>query len=402
MSHTQFPQRIVTMMAAKLMACLTCYCICLPTPSLAEKGILSSSTSSSVTTHFIPLATATNAAGDADVSLFDTAAAATRRKLNGLDIFEHLKQEHQNGNAQPKFTAVGEMWQAPVKEITASQSGITPETLFSLYGRPSRRVGDLGFSFLVVDHDVDVGVGAADEGIQKASFAFLMVDWNSEKIRGVVICQGNMISIMEEDSVKVATNLQVSQETPGVKNNARSLTSTTTVTAAEPSYLYQIDLFLEIDRPLLQNIASFSSDPLCITHLYINSLITAANSILEYEIKTHLNVIFVNQTKFYEEDSLDNTEKVLEKMKSIHARKEENNEGGWHYRGVDLHYALLGKDLSNNDEATILKNNNNKGRNGTVCDPERGFGVMGNIKGYIGSLDERWLFDLKRFVKMIG
>ena len=424
------------------------------------------------------------------------ARAERQRKLNTKPtLFQHVEMEHKSGNAQPKFTvtlvsstsmddgptATPEEIQIHVKEISPNQSAITPSTLYSLFGRMEREVGDLGHSFLVQDRDHHSDLESLNSNeyalgdekkkvVEQASFAFLVLDWNTFQIRGVAIVNGKVIRV-DESSVRVPkydnhaeapNTIEVKEEELATNNNndSSNIPSRRGLTIAEeqlptpPSYLYQVNLFLEIDHSFVEQIAGLTTsssslstqttlqfntppppNPTCLTHAYINTLVTAANSILEEEVKAHLNVVYINQTMLYDdydgnEYDLNTVEGVLEKMKSVYVgRRNSNhndNEGEdavevaegvdmnegmgegerkvqetmqeWHYDGIDLHYAMLGKELKGGDENT----NNNGEDIGTVCDPQRGFGVIGNMKGDFNSLDERWLLDLKELVMQIG
>jgi hypothetical protein len=77
---------------------------------------------------------------------------------------------------------------------------------------------------------------------------------------------------------------------------------------------------------------------------YINALITAASSVYEKEVDTHLHVLHIAKTALYDNES--NTKSALDVMFNKYS-----NQNTWHYTNPvtgetpDLHHAILYKSL---------------------------------------------------------
>ncbi|KAL7480584.1 hypothetical protein ACHAW6_006270, partial [Cyclotella cf. meneghiniana] len=318
-----------------------------------------------------------------------------RTLLPVRNVLEHLQEEHGKGNRYPKFILEirDGRGEAIAVEVVESQTAILPTATYSVHGRPSREVGHLGHLNLV----------SADE--LSGDFVLLTLNPVDGEVRGVVkrleedwvIVNGEneMFSsgiernldlfenadddIVENVPREAVENLHVIEEGLHTLHPRRQLQ------AFHSNYLYQVDLFLDIDYEFVRN----NGGTLCNVFSYVNSLVTAANAVLEREVMSHLNVVSIRQTTFY--DDVDSTTDALGKMKKEFGGPE------WHENGVDLHYALLGKMLSGGlgERAGIAFIEN------SLCDPTRGFGLVSGLKGGFSSLDERLGSDLKRFMYAI-
>lgn len=131
------------------------------------------------------------------------------------------------------------------------------------------------------------------------------------------------------------------RDDPNSNNRHRKTAATTSMssTSTPPKpYSYQVDLLIELDTILINTLSSTSNqqDQDAIIN-YINLLFTAANSIMEYEIDTHLNVAMIQGTDVY--DGSGRAVDVLNKM-----TLRGGGDSGWE-EGVDLQVALLGKNI---------------------------------------------------------
>jgi hypothetical protein len=111
--------------------------------------------------------------------------------------------------------------------------------------------------------------------------------------------------------------------------------------------------------------------------------VTAANVIYESEIDTHLHVHTIKISTLY--DSATSTSNALDIMRSNYGA------GSWHTVGVDIHHALLGKDLGGG--IAYL---------GVICDAGYGYGLTASIGGNFVSLSQRVVWDLKAFMHELG
>jgi len=226
-------------------------------------------------------------------------------------------------------------------------------------------------------------------------FVLLTVNPGNGEVRGVIkkFDQGWIILKSRDGSTDVVRRLTSNEESEnkldtkvldGETRNLRKSESSRQIQSIPSNYLYQINLHLDIDFSLVER----NGGSLCNVFSYINSLISAANVVLEREIMTHINVVRIRQTDFY--DGVDLTDDALDMMKEEY--------GGLNNEDVDLHYALLGNKLKGglgerSGVAFIEK---------SLCDSSRGFGVVSGLEGDFDSLDERFGADLKRFMYAIA
>ena len=169
-------------------------------------------------------------------------------------------------------------------------------------------------------------------------------------------------------------------------------------------YTYEVDLYIEIDSYLVANNGNLAG-----AVNYVNALISAISAIYEEEIDTHcefpcvklfhiyplfhytsnsiiflhplqkVNVVEVAQTAIY--DGITTTIGVLDLMESTYGRD------AWHYtsgNGIDLHHALLGNPDLRGGVANLR----------TVCNPQWGFGMSGNVAGSISNIGGTVYWDL--------
>ena len=304
-----------------------------------------------------------------------------RSLLQVQDVLQHLGAQHNIGNRHPSFTlAVETPDQVLEVDVVQSQSSILPTTTYSIHDRPSREIGHLGYLNLV-------SAGG--------DFVLLTVNPGNGEVRGVIkkFDQGWIILKSRDGSTDVVRRLTSNEESEnkldtkvldGETRNLRKSESSRQIQSIPSNYLYQINLHLDIDFSLVER----NGGSLCNVFSYINSLISAANVVLEREIMTHINVVRIRQTDFY--DGVDLTDDALDMMKEEY--------GGLNNEDVDLHYALLGNKLKGglgerSGVAFIEK---------SLCDSSRGFGVVSGLEGDFDSLDERFGADLKRFMYAIA
>lgn len=144
------------------------------------------------------------------------------------------------------------------------------------------------------------------------------------------------------------------------------------------AYSYQVNLYLEIDQAFEDNHGSFQA-----ALDYIDLLISAASAIYEKEIDTHLHVVHVQKTNRY--DPAKSTTDALSIMRSTIAVSE------WHSENVDLHHALLAKDLGGGI-ANV----------GALCNSDYGFGLSANLAGTFNELGASTVWDLTVVAHELG
>eukprot|EP00804_Cyclotella_cryptica_P029791 CCRYP_020655-RH/>CCRYP_020655-RH protein AED:0.16 eAED:0.17 QI:189/1/0.94/1/0.62/0.82/17/1256/1313 len=319
-----------------------------------------------------------------------------RTLLSIQDVLQHLQEEHGKGNRYPKFSLAISDSQGGIidVEVVESQSAILPTATYSVFDRPNREVGHLGYLYLV----------SADEA--SGDFVLLTVNPVDGEVRGVVKrLEEDWVIVNGEDGLNSSGTERslnsfenaghgitehVSREEVEISHvtdeRLRKSHAKRRLQAFHSNYLYQVDLYLDIDYDFVRN----NGGSLCNVFSYVNSLVTAANAVLEREIMSHVNVVSIRQTDFY--GDVDSTTDALDKM------KKEFGGSYWHEDGVDLHYALLGKGLKGGlgERAGIAFIEN------SLCDPARGFGVVSGLKGGFESLNENLGTDLKRFMYALG
>eukprot|EP00804_Cyclotella_cryptica_P000344 CCRYP_008670-RA/>CCRYP_008670-RA protein AED:0.05 eAED:0.05 QI:105/1/1/1/0.71/0.62/8/313/890 len=299
-----------------------------------------------------------------------------RSLLQVQDVLSHLNAEHSKGIACAKFTLEIESQDDLIQvDVVESPSAISPSATYSIYNRPSREVGHLGFFNLVT---------AADGNVVS-----LTVNSDSGEVRGVVK------RFEDEDWIRVDDDVELNSIRSAQRllylNSENDLFDQQGVLGSQPNrelqvfhsnYLYQVDLHLDIDYEFVLH----NGGTLCNAFEYINSLFVAANVMFEKEIMTHLNIISIRQTDMY--DEVDSTDEAMAKVK--------NEYGGdqWLDQRIDLHYALLGKKMHGGLEqragiAFVEK---------SLCDSLIGFGLVSGVTGSFHSLDERFGIDLTRLM----
>jgi hypothetical protein len=125
-----------------------------------------------------------------------------------------------------------------------------------------------------------------------------------------------------------------------LKNRRRRVYATDTY---PQKWSYQVDLYIEIDEDLVNK---HDTDKVNMPNTinYINALITAASSVYEKEVDTHLHVLHIAKTTLYDYES--STSSALDVMFNQYS-----NPNTWHYTDPvtgetpDLHHAILHKDL---------------------------------------------------------
>jgi hypothetical protein len=141
-----------------------------------------------------------------------------------------------------------------------------------------------------------------------------------------------------------------------LKNRRRRVYATDTY---PQKWSYQVDLYIEIDAALVNK---HDTDKVNMPNTinYINALITAASSVYEKEVDTHLHVLHIAKTALYDNES--NTKSALDAMINKYS-----NQNTWHYTDPvtgetpDLHHAILHKSLGGGRASLSA-----------VCDSRRG------------------------------
>jgi hypothetical protein len=292
-----------------------------------------------------------------------------RSLIQVQDVLSHLNTEHANGIYRSKFTLEIEHENSLIQlDVVESPSAILPSATYSVYNRPSRAVGHLGYFNLV---------SAADGNVVS-----LTVNPDSGEVRGVVKRfedeEWIRLGDDEEDDSIDSAERRLYLDTEKYLVRQKSLMGfqlDRELQAFHSNYLYQVDLHLDIDYEFVLR----NGGALCNVFEYINSLFVAANVLFEKEIMTHLNIVSIRQTDIYDED--DSTDDVLNKMKNAYGGVE----------GIDLHYALIGQKLKGGlgQKAGIAFVEN------SLCN---GFGLVSGVIGAFDSLDERFGTDLMRLI----
>jgi hypothetical protein len=143
----------------------------------------------------------------------------------------------------------------------------------------------------------------------------------------------------------------------------------------EAAYNFEVELFIEIDNALISAMGSMNN-----AVNYVNTLVTAANTVFEKEIDTHLRVTDIVVSTLY--DAATSTSQALDIMRTTYAGVHPN---------VDLHHALLGG-IHGGGIAYI----------GVVCRSDYGFGLTSGLSGTFQSMGETVLWDMKGFMHEIG
>ncbi|KAL3803899.1 hypothetical protein HJC23_004061 [Cyclotella cryptica] len=152
---------------------------------------------------------------------------------------------------------------------------------------------------------------------------------------------------------------------------------------------YQVDLYIEIDGDLVSNHDPNDAVNMPNTIAYVNALITAASSVYEQEVDTHLHVLHIAKTTLY--DSETSTAGALDVMYNQYSSS------SWHYvdpvtgESPDLHHAILYRSLGGG--IAYL---------GAVCNSYLGYGVSGGVEGSISDLGGGMFWDMMVIMHEIG
>jgi len=120
--------------------------------------------------------------------------------------------------------------------------------------------------------------------------------------------------------------------------------------STKPSF--QVDLYLEIDPAFIALHDNNEANAL----KYLNAVVTAASSIMQYEFDLKLNVKHIDLNENYV--SADDAFGALALMRDKYAASE------WHHEDIDLHHAILGNQMGGG-VAYI----------GALCSSRYGFGI---------------------------
>lgn len=374
-----------------------------------------------------------------------------RRLAPHESIHRYLREENEAGNTRPKVTLVagtrrfrGNSEDATEYELELIQvpSAVSPKTTYSIHGGPNLPIGDLGIKFLVPDKPVFGNDDDSNSSVQNATtFALISVDDKSEEVNGIAKRTGEKaMSIQQANGESVvameAPDFQIPKdwrcgvtsslgsEFSGSERNLiadggdsgesqhqqhphlhhfhnaqhdhfedevdnliqeissnQSMHRRRTTGFSTPSF--QVDIYIEIDQKLVD----LNGNDLNTAFKYVNTLVTAASTIYSREVDTRLHVAHIALTSMYDDetDSLD----ALEKMKT-----EYGHPSTFHYKdgfGMDLHHALLGRDVGGGIAYP-----------GTICNSRYGFGLSSNLKGSFEALDLATMWDLSVMMHEIG
>lgn len=281
-----------------------------------------------------------------------------------------------------------------LKVRQADRPALLPSAKFSIFGRESRFVGELGSSLIVADNR-----DAASE--TEENFVLLAVNHQKQLVTGLVgvpgeklltVTSSDMIHVLEEEEEEVDEfrRLKTIQEWKDVKqhtkrsshiqlqlseddilnsrNSMRKAASLPTATTATDILPKVINLYLEIDRTIIEN----NGMTLCNTFEYINSLVTASNSILEPQLGVVVNVPFVNQAG-----------------EGVHDLE--------YFDGANLHYSLSGSSAKDDGET------DDEGSEVSIsCGQVESSRSLSGMKGSFESLNDDFFHDVEKFVKAIG
>ncbi|KAL3788265.1 hypothetical protein HJC23_011897 [Cyclotella cryptica] len=152
---------------------------------------------------------------------------------------------------------------------------------------------------------------------------------------------------------------------------------------------YQVDLYIEVDEALVNNHDPNDAVNMPNTIAYVSALITAASSIYEREVDTHLNVLHIAKTTLYDSQTL--AADALDVMHNHYSSQ------SWHYvdpntgESPDLHHAILYRGL--NGGIAFL---------GTICSSRWGYGVSSGIQGSLSQLGGEMFWDIMVVMHEIG
>jgi len=282
----------------------------------------------------------------------------------------------------------------PLKVRQADRPALLPSAKFSIFGRESRFVGELGSSLIVADNR-----GATSEA--EENFVLLAVNHQKQLVTGVVgvpgeklltVSSSDMVHVLEEEDDEVdefrrlnrirvlndvkqhtkhSSHIQLQLGEDDILNNRNSIrkaASLPTATTEINTLPKVINLYLEIDRAIIEN----NGMTLCNTFEYVNSLVTASNSILEPQLGVVVNVPFVNQAG-----------------EGVHDLE--------YFDGANLHYSLSGSSANDDGET------DEEGSEVSIsCGQVDSSGSLSGMRGSFESLNEDFFHDVEKFVKAIG
>ena len=342
-----------------------------------------------------------------------------RRLAPHEDIHRFLADQNSMGNMNPKFALASYAtaddgvttteYDVDVVQATAS---INSRTTYSRYGGPSLVIPEevLGTKFLVQDKQF---AGEEEEAEKDSAFvaeevgsshtvstpntAFALVAVNETMVNGITKKAGQKpMSISREPD----SNLMVARdpdefippkdfrclvdashdrrldEDPhshhghdhdhshnhhpfsgdsesmieGLMGNQQRRRTATGFSSTDSSF--QVDLYLEIDAAFV----ALHDDNEVNALKYLNAVVTAASSLLQYESATRLNVKHIDLNDNY--ISADDAFGALDIMRDKYGGPE------WHHEGIDLHHAILGNQMGGG-VAYI----------GALCSSRYGFGI---------------------------
>lgn len=180
---------------------------------------------------------------------------------------------------------------------------------------------------------------------------------------------------------------QVSNINPNILKNRRRLYQTDDFPL---KWSYQVDLYIEVDTAMIN--ARDPTDPVNMPNTidYINALITAASSVYEKEVDTHLHVLHISKTTIYDNES--STSGALNVMMNQYS-----DSSAWHYSDPvtgetpDLHHAILYKSLGGG--IAYLS---------AVCNSGYGYGVSAGVKGSMQDIGGEMFWDLTVVMHELG
>jgi len=172
-------------------------------------------------------------------------------------------------------------------------------------------------------------------------------------------------------------------------NNRRATKRKLYATDTFPNaWSYQVDLYIQVDNEF---VANHDNDTVNMPNTidYVNALVSAASSIFEFEIDTHLNVLHIEATTMY--DGASDAQAALDLMKANYSGNT------WHYadpvtgENPDLHHFM-----SFRSEIVGVASV------GGVCDSLIGYGVTGGMVGSLSSIDGSMFWDLDNLAHELG
>ncbi len=259
---------------------------------------------------------------------------------------------------------------------------VTPETIISYVDGEDELVGETGYSLLV-----------ADPSSEDGTFAIVSVNTETNEVQGFLqkknlkamkISQHNgQASFVEEDDefTPPAWTCRVSEKTKNRSNESlfeRALQTNTDhrhqleyghyhhdenmedhapydpeanfeeirkslrgskinfgdrrkLQSGGESYSYQVNMFIQVDQSFVNKSGGQAG-----AIQYVNTLITAANTVYEQEIDTHLHVAVFSVTSLY--DSYNDVDPALDKMVATY-----KSGTSWQSAGIDLQHAFIGR-----------------------------------------------------------